>query len=496
MRATITRLVESMNTVLNEGSSSLRFENTIWTYILGLKPSIGTYGLSFGGGVVILAICLFINASIRNNYRSSLVLLRVLLAFPAVVLFIDALFAPHAGQNRHFSSGAAAQGLYGLLKTWEICFSSFLDGEITSLWVRREPPKAHKYTNGSHKHANGSGSKEKMGEKKDIILPITRKDRIKYAADLALTLRGVSWYGDRRFDFLSSVVIADQNKNPSRRTFIVSRFIHFLLVCLAYDIFDSINKSQTWMRAEELATILDKETISHPCSYPPFAHQVTAYPLPMQAIFVLSVGVTTQLSLEFFYTPYAMICVGLFGVDPAAFPHFFNHPFSLATDSVKSFWAYRWHHIFRRVFDKAINPWMTFFRIGVHTLSGKLIRVTAIFTLCALLHCIIQARVLVHLIPSSISAPLFDADTFWFFASQPLAIIAERLFIFPLLNVLPGPVAQVLRRVWTWGWLFWSGRWWADVWVKMGMWQPEEQVVFLSIVRGLWKGEWIVNSSI
>ncbi|PVF95407.1 hypothetical protein CPB86DRAFT_764084 [Serendipita vermifera] len=474
--------VEKMNQAWSLRYASIRFEYSIWTYILGLDPTLSTLGLSLGCGIGILVICAYINASLRIQYRRDLVCLRVLLAIPASIIFLDVIFAPHT-ITRSFASGAAPEGLFGLFQTWDICLSSLVDGNIGSVWVRREQSK-------NPKVANGSSSEEKIKDKDAIIIPRNRADRIKYAVDLVSTFRGVSWFGDRRFDFLAPVIIRAQNTNRSRREFITSRLIHLAIIRLVHDACDTLNKSQVWMRPEELGMLTDKGIVLHPPSYPPFAHQITRQPLSLQASFVLSMGITTQLGVETFYTSLGLICVGLFNTDPAAFPHFFDNPWSLTTNSVRSFWADRWHHIFRHGFDRAVDPWFTVLHVRRHTFLRRMLRTTSAFVLCGLIHCIIQARLQVYHFPPGLLPPILDADTIWFFASQPVAITVEQGVLLPLFDQLPPQMAYVLRRVWTWGWLFWSGRWWADVWVKMGMWQPEERVIFISIIRGLWRGEW------
>ncbi|KIM22646.1 hypothetical protein M408DRAFT_332835 [Serendipita vermifera MAFF 305830] len=226
---------------------------------------------------------------------------------------------------------------------------------------------------------------------------------------------------------------------------------------------------------------------------PAFAHQVTTRPFYEQAVFVLIVAVTTQLSLETFYTLLAVICVGVFNVSPKAFPHFFSSPLSFHTDSVRSFWGARWHHVFRRIFDRATDPWLHLMGIPKRSTLRAILKIAMVFIISALFHCVIQAKTLVHYYPPGFTPRLLDYDTIRFFMSQPFALLFEHFVIRPLARRLPAPLAYLVRRVWTWGWLFWSARWWADTWVKMGMWQPEEQVVFFSPIRGLWKGDWFVQ---
>ncbi|KAG8811152.1 hypothetical protein FRB91_003641 [Serendipita sp. 411] len=226
---------------------------------------------------------------------------------------------------------------------------------------------------------------------------------------------------------------------------------------------------------------------------PIYAHQVTTRPIYEQLVYAAVTATVTQFSLELFYTALAIVCVGIFNIDPAAFPHFFCEPLSIKTDSVHSIWGQRWHHIFRRVTTRALDPWLHILRIPKKSTVGTACKVLAAFTLSGLIHCVVQARVQSLHFPPEIPLVIFDVDTLWFFLSQPFAIAFEHLFVMPLAHRLPPPIGFVVKRLWTWGWLLWSGRWWTDVWIKMGMFLVEERTIPFSVVRGIQRGEWIVQ---
>jgi hypothetical protein len=114
----------------------------------------------------------------------------------------------------------------------------------------------------------------------------------------------------------------------------------------------------------------------------------------------------------------------------------------------------------------------------------KTLRAALIFLLSGVFHLLLMYRLTTsetHLHPT-----FFDRSTLLFFLSQPVALLIERTVIEPLAG---GNVW--VTRCWAWAWLLFSGRWWADVWVRRGSWDHAEQVVGYSVVRGLLKGQWI-----
>ena len=478
---------------MSDGFLSLPyFHKSIWTFIFGWKPSPILLLPAFSIRNIILALCVPCTLSIeaakpsRQKNKDNLLLLvviRTLLAIPAVIIYIDAILAPHISESRHFSSAVATIGSYGIFKTWEICFAPLFDNASLPNWVPSYNPKPNGIGNGKEIH-------------REKVTTLSKENhRILYSLDFLTTLRGVSWLSDRRFDFLAPVYIQEQRRTPHRSKFIRDRLLHLLLVNMAYDILDTMNKSPRWVKMTDLVTNHNEVAILSPLDAI-YAHQVTTRPLYQQAAFISLTAADTQLSLEVFYTILALICIGLFNVSPLAFPHFYNNPFSLRTNSVRSFWGERWHHIFRRVFDRAIDPGMHVVGINKRTIFGKTYRVLAIFLMSGLLHCLIQARVQMYLFPPGYAPPLFDSDTLYFFLSQPFALAFEQTVLQPVLSRTPAWISWWICRIWTWGWLFWTGRWYTDCWVKMGMWQPEEKVVLFSPIRVCGKGNGSLNSNV
>lgn len=114
----------------------------------------------------------------------------------------------------------------------------------------------------------------------------------------------------------------------------------------------------------------------------------------------------------------------------------------------------------------------------------KTVRAVTIFGLSTMLHLLLMYR-----LPTSEThhhPAFFDESIMKFFLSQPIALLAEKFIVQPL----SGGNLWV-TRIWAWTWMLYSGRWWADVWVRRGMWDQGEKVVGYSLVRGLWNGNWI-----
>jgi hypothetical protein len=174
--------------------------------------------------------------------------------------------------------------------------------------------------------------------------------------------------------------------------------------------------------------------------------------------------------------------------------------------SLQDFWSNRWHGIFYRSFDRMTLPIISLIPKssprGVHRVA----RAIAVFSFSALFHIFLIQRMLVakpaaHAedfepasIKESLSPPLLDPCTLKFFLSQPLGLLLERVLVVPVTSALPDGFLRVtLRRLWAWGWLLWSGRFWADAWVRGGMWNEDEGYVGWSPVRGLLYGDpWVV----
>lgn len=509
---------------------------SLWTMFCRIPTSPATYGLSLLAGLTLLSVAIYFTPSSKTPFstysptgkpsterkrfgydRTPLTYLRnAVLGTTSTIFFLDIVLARH---NAFFSMvlfevAEATVGMYGIFRVWETCFAGMIDGIGLPYWERL--PRS-----GAGTERTGQvGSSTQL---KDGSISIHRRDRAKYTFDLLTSVRGVSWINNHKFSILSLRTERDRSKPPIPLSlFLWQRFIYLVLCLVLADISDTLNKSRHWTDPQDVVSaILDGSSkrgvaiLESSYHYP-----VTSLPWYQQPPFVLSVCVQTQLGLEVFYTPFAMLCVGLphlfpsvrLNINSNAFPPLFHNPISLHTRTVADFWS-AWHHIFKNSFQRLVDPLVYLFGIRDTPKHIKRVpRLVLTFTFSAILHIVLMHRaqrfslrpyfelgvhdpVLHHRIRDAIwTAPWAELDIILFFLSQAFAILFERSFILPFVSWSNRRIhprsSVVLLRLWTYCWLFYSGRWWSDVWVRCGFWAPQARAVPISIVRGIWKGDW------
>lgn len=91
----------------------------------------------------------------------------------------------------------------------------------------------------------------------------------------------------------------------------------------------------------------------------------------------------------------------------------------------------------------------------------------------------------------------WDPSVLSFFLAQPVGVLLDTLISSTLISKFGASRKHVgyFKRAFAWGWLLWTARWWADVWVRKGMWYRMEQIVQWSPVRGLLWGDWYAQSA-
>lgn len=243
---------------------------------------------------------------------------------------------------------------------------------------------------------------------------------------------------------------------------------------LAYDALDVLNKSRTWDTTSE---------------YP-----VTSLPLHLQLLFAFSVCIGTAISIEKPAAYLSLIGVS-FGLPPQNFPEQFYHPFHAT--SLSDFWTHRWHEIFRRVSfilsSGLLDLSARIFHNEQHRRTRQFIKGCLIFGVSYLMHLILMYRVVpIGLVARS--TRFFEPGTFKFFFLQPLGMLIEAVVVKPLsTRLFKNPRwRRAATRTFAWGFMLFSGRYWADVWVKKGCWSEAEKTVPLSVWRGIWQGRWIL----
>ncbi|KAL5638152.1 hypothetical protein ACGC1H_005007 [Rhizoctonia solani] len=371
----------------------------------------------------------------------TLATVRLWLGLAAASIFYYCTFHPYGAPTRGTDTAIATVGLYGIMRAIDVCLVDlFVGTNAPPRWVVKG---------------------------KVLPLPTSFRERLAYALDYLTTLQGTSMFKNTTWDWMSpSLSRRLTPPDTSRGTFIRKSLVFLFKNYLVYDTLDAFNKHRIW-----------------DCSQ---LHPITngGLSVPEQLLAAFSVCVTTALSISISAIIVSTISVAC-GAPVEAWPPMFDRPFSAI--SLEDFWTRRWHSLFRRTFDR-----LSLGIIGiVERITGplpphfrKFLRVATIFGLSAFLHLL-----LMHRLPTSEThqhPAFFDRSILAFFMSQPLALLFERAVVKPL----SGENVWV-TRAYAWAWLLYSGRWWADVWIRRGMWDQEEKVVGYSLVRGLWNGNWI-----
>ncbi|KAF7974748.1 hypothetical protein HWV62_11329 [Athelia sp. TMB] len=384
-------------------------------------------------GLVFLTV-----ANFTLTYPGSLLafLTRLFLAPLTIQQFLQYAYGSYVTPGVNIDVGLCVVGLYGVMRVLETTFVSIADTEHAR-WIE-----------------TWSG--------KRLPLPTTLAGRAAYAVDLTMSLRGTSLFANKHWDWTPRALVPGApDQYPTRWEFVRRRLASLLPQILVIDIVDSIAKSRIWPRE------------------PPNPHPITSLPVHEQFVFSICVCVQTALALSLTHTVFAAAAVAA-GSSPSAWPPMLRAPFT-GTTSLRDFWTHRWHLIFRRVFGRLARavPLVPY--------------AVTIFAFSALLHILLMYRIDMH-VPAAVdpTRTLFDTSILKFFLVQPLGLLIEALFVLPLIGRLPAGWQTSAGRIWTWAWMLWTGRYWSDVWVHRGFWEPQERAVGWSVVRGVLYGKWAI----
>lgn len=303
-------------------------------------------------------------------------------------------------------------------------------------------------------------------------MPTSLLGRLAYAIDLATSLRGNSWFANTHWNWAPRALsVNSPTRFMTRTQFLRSNILSLIPQYLILDVLDAINKSRIW------------DTSS---PYP-----ITSLPWYEQIVFSTSVCARTALSITVPYTVISSLFVFL-GSYPESWPPMFDAPFTAT--SLADFWTKRWHAIFRRVFERLSIVVLRLIPIPKRTppsLAQRTIRSIVVFGLSASLHIMLIYRVDMN--ETEYPRTFLDPSILKFFFTQPLGLALEVLLVLPLCDTfIPPKWGKVVTRVWAWVFLLWAGRFWSDVWVGRGFWDPSERCVGWSVVRGVLYGEWAV----
>ncbi|EJD50750.1 hypothetical protein AURDEDRAFT_111938 [Auricularia subglabra TFB-10046 SS5] len=369
--------------------------------------------------------------------------IRLILAAPALYYFYDFAYGDYGVRGRLTNTGMCVVGLYGMMQTIQCALVGLQD---------REPP---------------CWVSIRSGQKK--TMPTGLFERAVYAVDLSTSLRGTSWLPDTNWDWIAKTTF-DQQKamNLTRWQFVRCSLATFVTQYFIVDAFDTLNKSRPW-----------DTRLMHP---------ITSLPWYEQLPFTISVCVGTMTAIVVEFSFLAAIFVAC-GAPAEGWPPMFNSPFSAT--SLADLWTIRWHSIFRRSFERLSLLILWIVPDSAGRLVRRLLRVLAIFWLSAGLHILLMHRLETN--DEFVHPSFWDRSTLKFFLLQPLCLTIEWVAIAPLSRrLLPPRWQTVPTRLWAWGSLLFTGRYWSDVWVRRGMWGPSEKVVGFSVVRGVWKDQWFL----
>ena len=254
----------------------------------------------------------------------------------------------------------------------------------------------------------------------------------------------------------------------SKTQFLTAGFLSLLRQYITLDVIDTINKSRTW-------------NIRNP-------HPITTLPFHEQIVFSISVCIGILLSITLPYTVTSCLAVCL-GSHPSSWPPMFNAPFT--STSLVDFWTRRWHAIFRHVFGRLSTAILYVLPIPNYkplNHKARTIRAIVIFGLSGYLHIMLMHRVINMGHPRT----FLDPSILKFFLLQPMGLVMETLVVVPLCDATFGVRwRNTITRAWTWMFMLFLGRYWSDVWVSSGLWDENEKVVGISLIRGIIKGQWI-----
>ncbi|KDQ12964.1 hypothetical protein BOTBODRAFT_406523 [Botryobasidium botryosum FD-172 SS1] len=212
------------------------------------------------------------------------------------------------------------------------------------------------------------------------------------------------------------------------------------------------------------------------------AHPITSLPFRLRLFYTACISAMLVPSLSLINTSLATLTVPL-GSDPASWPPLFNAPFSAT--SVAEFWT-RWHLMYRRTFGRMAHlPWL-FASKHLSRREANFVRIAVIFFVSAVSH-------LVHIgwMPVDDRHPhRIDWPMAFCFMAQPFGIVFEKALVLPLTHPMPAPLRGLVRRVWVWGFMLWTGGYFCDGWVRRGMCDRDGGGVDDILIRRLNWGPW------
>ncbi|GAA5873917.1 hypothetical protein JCM16303_002629 [Sporobolomyces ruberrimus] len=295
----------------------------------------------------------------------------------------------------------------------------------------------------------------KRSKRNPVPRPWTWK-RLGWAIKFATTLRGAGWEWQ----------VVPKTSQPSsagtktsRWRFIQRRLGKFVVLYLGLDCISTYMQSRPYFhRTASFATLSAGERLLN----------------------VLAAGASAGLAINTLYQIVCILCVASQAWDPEECIDLFGS-FRHAKN-LRGFWGKTWHQSFRRPFSSIPAFFVnTVLRLSPTSPISAFTSAFFAFFLSALLHAF-----------SAFVMNRTGTGSLKFFSIQPFGILLELVVghlsrkSFPDLSKR---VTMVVGFAWTATWLVYWAPYFIDELVQAGFWELDAAPV--SLVRGLWKGEWL-----
>jgi hypothetical protein len=291
---------------------------------------------------------------------------------------------------------------------------------------------------------------------KILPFPTTVRGRLAYSLDYTTSICGPSWFAGVHLGYTPRRLISEHPQ--SRRTFIINALKRIAFNALLVDIFVNVQTSAPWDLSLDFP-LLD------------------GFRIPAQLYYTFWSGVCVITSMTMEHTIIALIAVCL-GSHPSSWPPLYGSP--LSSTSLADFWSRQWHFIFRRNFSSVYAILRSPFPSTNSLLVERVLRITTIFGLSSILH------LAVMWLPPTDGGPrptFYSSMIIANFLIQPLGLFFESLVVVPLAQHLPLRFRGPAVKIWAWTFTLWTGRWYADVQVKRGVFSGTYDAMKYSVVR-------------
>jgi len=275
-----------------------------------------------------------------------------------------------------------------------------------------------------------------------LPLPADLRNRLAYTVDSILTIQGGSFLKDAVFDWAPPAIY--QYRSGGRKAFLSTRLKSTVLEWFMMDLFETIVAEAGW-------NIRTTAPLSK-----------SSFPLIVQFFYTICFGMLSYFASFMHTNTLILVFVGVFHSNPDSWPPIWRNPWE--AHSLAEFWGYRWHWSFRRSFVRAATPILRLLKPALGKQSLNAVRLVTIFGITTIYH----LGITMSLEGRSRVLNFWEPSTIKFFMSQPFGILIELWLIKPLTESLSPRHKSAVRRAFVWVWLVYTGRWYADQFIKQG----------------------------